>query len=183
MSVACPGGHASETTDYCDQCGAPLTASAAPPCPACAAPRAGPTRFCESCGYDFEAARGRAAAWEAVIEADRAHFERVAADGLSFPETAASRVVALDRDELCIGRGTKCDIDLSDDPAVSHAHAKLVRRDDGAYVVLDLDSTNGTTVNDGEDPVAPGTQVPLADGDRIAVGAWTTITIRAARAP
>lgn len=52
---ACPAGHESAATDYCDTCGrrmgAPLTPSAsAVPCPQCGTP--GLERFCEACGYE-----------------------------------------------------------------------------------------------------------------------------------
>ena len=64
---------------------------------------------------------------------------------------------------LTIGRLPECDVVVAD-PNVSRRHAE-VRRQDGQFVVVDLDSTNGTTVN--------GARVKerrLADGDEIAVG-------------
>jgi len=73
------------------------------------------------------------------------------------------------------------DIDLggSDgDPAVSRLHALLVRRDDGGYSIVDKGSTNGTTLNGAEAPIAAETAVPLADGDCVNIGAWTRITLR-----
>jgi predicted component of type VI protein secretion system len=45
-------------------------------------------------------------------------------------------------------------------------------------MVLDPGSANGMLVNDREIPV--GARVRLRDGDRICVGAWTVMTIRAA---
>jgi pSer/pThr/pTyr-binding forkhead associated (FHA) protein len=57
-------------------------------------------------------------------------------------------------------------------------HAVLERRDDGTYAVRDSGSTNGTTLNDDPSPISADTGVPLSDGDRIRVGAWTTITVR-----
>lgn len=67
MSVLCPDGHASESTDYCDVCGAPIAAATTAPapaavpapaptpvtCPHCDAPAASGALFCENCGYDF----------------------------------------------------------------------------------------------------------------------------------
>ena len=69
---------------------------------------------------------------------------------------------------LTIGRLPECDIVVSD-PAVSRRHAE-VRRRDGQFVVVDLDSTNGTRVNGAgvKDRV-------LADGDEIRVG---TVSMR-----
>lgn len=65
MSVTCPAGHTSTSTDYCDVCGAPLGTPArptAPPraavptpstCPHCGSAAASGALFCENCGYDF----------------------------------------------------------------------------------------------------------------------------------
>jgi hypothetical protein len=81
MTVTCPDGHASTADDYCDVCGAPITAPAgspavadggppppvAPPsgptvtggapeevsCPNCSVPNPAEALFCEACGYDF----------------------------------------------------------------------------------------------------------------------------------
>ncbi|MFD0330538.1 FHA domain-containing protein [Streptacidiphilus monticola] len=44
-------------------------------------------------------------------------------------------------------------------------------------MVIDQDSTNGTTLNGAPDPIPAHTPVALKDGDRIHVGAWTTITV------
>jgi pSer/pThr/pTyr-binding forkhead associated (FHA) protein len=44
--------------------------------------------------------------------------------------------------------------------------------------VVDQNSTNGTTVNGSDEPIQPFVPVPLQDGDRVHVGAWTTITVR-----
>jgi pSer/pThr/pTyr-binding forkhead associated (FHA) protein len=64
-----------------------------------------------------------------------------------------------------IGRADYNDLVLTD-PSVSTAHAKLQRRE-GVWVVVDLDSTNGTFV-DGERikadaPIAPGTSLRFGD--------------------
>lgn len=83
------------------------------------------------------------------------------------PSEPVLLVLALDwsgaQDHLLIGRGSGCDIAL-DDATVSRRHARLVFRD-GGWVVQDLASTNGVTVN--------GTQVgrcQLRPGDRLALG-------------
>src|SRR5256886_6683047 len=64
-----------------------------------------------------------------------------------------------------IGRADYNDIVLPD-PSVSTAHAKLQRRE-GVWVVVDLDSTNGTFVDGervtGESPRAPGALLRLGD--------------------
>jgi hypothetical protein len=206
MTVTCPDGHESATIDYCDQCGLPIEASVEPaastleesrtdeadtspasrpePCPACGAPRSGADRFCESCGYDFLAPL---ATWEALVTADQEQFERFAVPGLSFPDGYVERRFPLDAEQIRIGRSRgqsaqpAPEIDLSgscEDPAVSRLHAILERQADGSYAVRDLGSSNGTTVNDDPSPVGVDSPVRLADGDRIRLGAWTTITLR-----
>src|SRR5213082_30052 len=64
-----------------------------------------------------------------------------------------------------LGRADYNDIVLSD-PSVSTSHAKLQRRE-GVWVLVDLDSTNGTFVEgervSGEAPLGPGTMVRLGD--------------------
>ena len=78
-------------------------------------------------------------------------------------------------------RGIDPDIDLTgppEDPGVSHLHALLVGQDDGSWSIVDLDSANGVSVNDEPDPLRPNTPRPLADGDRVYLGAWTRITLR-----
>jgi hypothetical protein len=77
--AVCPNGHDSQSSDYCDTCGAPIsqnggaatgaaasgsatpeggvTASApeaeSETCPSCGADKAASALFCEACGYDF----------------------------------------------------------------------------------------------------------------------------------
>lgn len=194
MTVVCPRGHRSGTTDYCDQCGAPIleeadTSPAArrEPCPVCGAPRSGDDRYCESCGFDFLGPPPATVIWEVIVTADRAQFDRLAVAGVSFPADYPERRVALADGENRIGRSRGHpdeqvpEIDLAPapaDPGISRLHAMLERRSDGEIVVRDLGSTNGTMVNDDPAPIAPQTDVPLADGDRVRVGAWTTITVR-----
>ena len=71
--------------------------------------------------------------------------------------------ISITRTPIVIGRMSSNDVVLSD-PNVSRRHAEL-RRDDGRWVLVDLGSTNGTTVN--------GRQAPehsLNDGDRLGFG-------------
>jgi hypothetical protein len=203
MSVVCPSGHESQTTDYCDQCGVPIagatrslpvveeidtSASARyEPCPVCGAPRSGDDRYCESCGHDFLSPRPAATAWEAIVTADRAQYDRLSASGVPFPADYHERCVRLIEGENRIGRShghpgeDAPEIDLAAppvDPGVSRMHAVVDYRGDGVCVLRDLGSTNGTALGDEPAPIAPHTDVPLADGDRIHLGAWTTITLR-----
>ncbi|MFB7664463.1 FHA domain-containing protein [Kitasatospora sp. NPDC056138] len=133
--------------------------------------------------------------WIAVVSADRDYFTDMMARsgpeaaGLFFPPYCPERRIPLTgRGQLRIGRrsqhrGTVPEIDLSvapEDPGASHQHALLAEQTDGSWVLVDQDSTNGTTVNGGSEPVPPHTAIPLTDGDRIHVGAWTTITLHRA---
>jgi hypothetical protein len=210
MTAVCPSGHASATTDYCDQCGAPIAGAPTPtqeiaapntvedadtsasppqqPCPACGAPRSGDDRFCEGCGHDFLAPTATLPpAWEVVIQADRGYFERFAVTGLSFPAERPERRVALEGEQLRIGRSRAGgsdpipEIDIggpAEDPGVSRLHAVLVRQENGSWAIRDLGSTNGTTINDDPKAMDAEAVVPLTDGDRIRLGVWTTITLR-----
>ncbi|MEV7602743.1 FHA domain-containing protein [Kitasatospora sp. NPDC089797] len=133
--------------------------------------------------------------WIAVVSADRDYFTDMMARsgpeaaGLFFPPYCPERRIPLTgRGQLRIGRrsqhrGTVPEIDLSvppEDPGASHQHALLAEQADGSWVLVDQDSTNGTTVNGGAEPISPHTAVPLGDGDRIHIGAWTTITVHRA---
>jgi pSer/pThr/pTyr-binding forkhead associated (FHA) protein len=76
-------------------------------------------------------------------------------------------------------QGVRPEIDLGIHPAdrgVSSQHAVL-RIHDSGLTVTDIGSTNGTTINGSDDRLGKGEEIPLADGDRIHVGAWTTITV------
>jgi hypothetical protein len=79
--------------------------------------------------------------------------------------SADAPVLALDwsgaQTELLVGRHDGCDIVLRD-PTVSRRHA-LLRFRDGGWVVRDLESTNGTTVNG-----SPVVRCRLLPGDHLA---------------
>ncbi|WP_306324359.1 FHA domain-containing protein, partial [Streptomyces sp. CC224E] len=131
-------------------------------------------------------------AWSATIGPDRDYFMAMMqrsgpeASGLNLPAYSPEQQRQLTGNQISIGRrrhstGESPDIDLSvppEDPGVSHQHAVLVQQPDGTWAVVDQNSTNGTTVNGGDEPIQPFVPVPLQDGDRVHVGAWTTITIR-----
>jgi len=71
----------------------------------------------------------------------------------------------IDTDRLTIGQGDECDIRLPDE-AVSTRHASLRRAPEG-LVLTDLDSTNGTFVNNDPDRIS---KVELKDEDLIRLG-------------
>ncbi|MQY32446.1 hypothetical protein SRB17_03950 [Streptomyces sp. RB17] len=132
--------------------------------------------------------------WTATVGPDRDYFMAMMqrsgpeAAGLNLPAYSPEQQRTLGGNQVTIGRrrhstGDTPDIDLStppEDPGVSHQHAVLVQQPDGSWAVVDQNSTNGTTVNMSEEPIQPFVPVPLQDGDRVHVGAWTTITIRRA---
>jgi FHA domain len=173
------------------------------PCPRCGTARSG--QFCEACGYKFDALQPswspapptRAvpgsppgpAAWTAVVSPDRDYYERVRAESgpdwaeVPFPAYCAERRFRLTGNQMRIGRrsvsrGLDPEIDLTGppvDPGISRLHAVLIARSDGSWTVLDPGSANGTLVNGNEVPT--DSHVPLHDGDRINLGAWTAITV------
>lgn len=69
----------------------------------------------------------------------------------------------LDKPAMVIGRSPDCDVCLRGD-GISRRHARIVARE-GAYLVEDLGSTNGTVVNG----VRSARRV-LAEGDKLTVG-------------
>jgi hypothetical protein len=167
-------------------------------CPNCGTPRTGTWRFCEDCGYDHTTGKvptlepnpGPApptGQWTATVAPDRAYFEANAIEGVEFPADAPTRTVDLPAPQIRIGRksrslGANPELDLSAEPAdpgVSHAHALLTLGIDGVWLISDLGSTNGTYLNDEPKPLTAGQSRAVADGDRIHVGAWTTITLHA----
>src|SRR5215472_12729359 len=107
------------------------------------------------------------------------------AASIEFPGYCPERRFRLAGREMRIGRrsvsrGLEPEIDLTGppaDPGVSHLHAVLIAEPDGTWAVLDPGSANGTVVNTGE--IVTGVRVPLHDGDRICVGAWTVLTMQA----
>lgn len=179
----CPECGEPRTGRFCEGCSydfvagasrTPVAAAAAPP-PTATAPAV--------------AAVGE---WTVVVTADKRYFDAVQAqDGpdlptITFPNYCPDRHFTLSGKEIRIGRtsrsrGVVPEIDLTgppQDPGVSHLHAVLVAKDEG-WVVVDPGSTNGTTLNDDLEPIENDVAVPVRDGDRIHVGAWTTLTLHA----
>jgi pSer/pThr/pTyr-binding forkhead associated (FHA) protein len=124
-----------------------------------------------------------------VVTADRAYYDSVRAaggpdaDAISFPAYCPERRFLLSGAEVRVGRrsvsrGIDPEIDLTGppaDPGVSRLHMVLVGAPDGTWSAVDPGSENGTMVNGKEIP--QGEAVPLHDGDRIHLGAWTALTI------
>ncbi|MDT5028878.1 MAG: hypothetical protein QOE61_5304 [Micromonosporaceae bacterium] len=131
--------------------------------------------------------------WRVVVTADQAYYERMraAADpdaaAVAFPVYCPERRFVLTGTEVLIGRmsrsrGIEPGIDLTgppEDAAVSHMHALLVVTPAGGWTIVDLDSANGTYLNDHTEQLAANQPVALSDGDQVHVGGWTTLTVRA----
>jgi predicted component of type VI protein secretion system len=90
---------------------------------------------------------------------DGARLERRRADVLA-------EVIPLDDAETTIGRAPANHVCLADDDKVSRQHAIVQRTGSAGWRITDLDSTNGTFVNDQRIRA----DRPLQDRDRIRVG-------------
>ncbi|MEJ2871399.1 FHA domain-containing protein [Actinomycetospora sp. OC33-EN08] len=195
--VPAPTADGNDAAEVCPLCGTPRTGrfceedghdfvlqggTAAPtPAPAPAAPPA---------VTNAPAAEGT---WLVTVEADRRYYESVVARegpdiaAVTFPNYYPAAEIPLVGAEVRIGRRRvngstpPPQIDLAGpplDPGVSHLHAVLLPRpDDDGWSVLDPGSTNGTTINYADDPIALDTVVPLRPGDRVHVGAFTTLVV------
>ncbi|GAA1709895.1 hypothetical protein GCM10009765_68930 [Fodinicola feengrottensis] len=183
---------------FCEACGADSLATAASP--ATASPTGPPPTVASATRTaplpmplpTIDLAVSAASEWTAVISADRAYFDVVqAAEGpdaaaVAFPAYCPERSFPLRSKEISIGRrstsrGIAPDIDLTgppEDPGVSRLHAALLAQPGGGWAVVDVGSANGTTLNDDPTALSPNVPRPVAAGDRIHVGAWTTITLR-----
>ncbi|MGD8345226.1 MAG: FHA domain-containing protein [Desulfobacterales bacterium] len=76
------------------------------------------------------------------------------------------KLIETDQSEITIGRGNNNDI-IIDNLAVSKEHAAIVKLPDG-YGLVDLDSTNGTLLNDKDIKKAS-----LGPQDKISIGKHT----------
>jgi hypothetical protein len=135
--------------------------------------------------------RANLGTWTAVVGADLVYYENVITAGgqdaarVAFPAYCTERRFQLTGTEMRIGRrsasrGLEPEIDLTGpptDPGVSRLHAVLIAEPEGGWAILDPGSENGTLLNDQE--IATGVPVPLVNGDRVHLGAWTMIIIQA----
>jgi hypothetical protein len=188
---ACPDcGTPRETSQqvFCEVCGynfrtrtsgvPPVGGAAAVPPPRVPAepPRPAPP----AAALEEAAASGAAPArarWDVTVQVDPDLYGTHNSDA---PAGQPPQTFTLFEAETLIGRaGTevRVHVPVHGDAGVSRRQALLARRPDCSLVVRDLGSANGTQVN-GKD-IVPGVDTPLKDGDRIAVGAWTRLTVRA----
>lgn len=201
--ATCPSGHESASDDFCDVCGyligappsfGPSQARSSQPAEATggATPAAAQPMSPGPVPPGTPGTAGAGTEWTAVVTADRAYYDSVQAEGgpdapgITFPAFYPERRFRLSGPEIRIGRrsahsGIDPEIDLAippADPGVSRLHAVLIRAADGTWSVIDPGSANGTLVNGRE--IASDQAVPLHDGDRLHLGAWTQVTIRRA---
>lgn len=161
--------------------------------------------FCEQCGYDFTTGQAppepvveaaptdppvaTTVKWVVIVEVDRAWFDLKGSLADQACPPASSSTIPLGQRETLIGRSSQSrgihpEIALDADTGVSRRHAQLVLVGD-ELAAVDLSSTNGTYVvpagsQPGDDTIAiaANTPMPLRDGDRVYVGAWTRLTVR-----
>ena len=186
----CPNCAAPNTPDalFCEACGYDFTTGALP---RGASPRAG------QASSDGAAAAGGTPGsiapaipleWVAEVWVDPQWYAVQEAEE-PMPSPGLPAVVGLTARSLLIGRVSPSrnihpDIDCTSDTGVSRRHAQLTT-DGQRWFVEDLGSSNGTFVGAAsgplpEDPIAVGPRTELDDDDRIYVGAWTRIVVRAA---
>jgi pSer/pThr/pTyr-binding forkhead associated (FHA) protein len=201
--AVCPDGHDSAGDDFCDVCGrqsfspAPARPSESPSAldesqvadilASLFSPE--PADLPEPPAPSPDLPEPARVTWTVRVAADRAYYNKMKAvrgrRGLSiaFPAQLTERRFPLTGNQMRIGRRSTIrdlepDIDLAGppaDPGISRLHAVLTAGPDGGWTVLDPGSANGTFLNGRE--IAKGDRVPLRDGDRINLGAWTVITL------
>ncbi len=147
-------------------------------CPSCGYENPLGARFCSSCGNTLIADRQEVTT---MLDATAAHDPVVISDediadmpagtiGMFVVRHGAKRGsrIALDSDEVSIGRHPESDIFL-DDVTVSRRHA-VVRRAGAGFHVSDAGSLNGTYVNQTRVETAA-----LNDGDEVQVGKFKLV--------
>jgi len=142
-------------------------------CPACGYENPVAARFCSSCGTGLKSqmASDATIAYDPtmdneVVEVDSSEFELPEGTlGMFVVRQGPKRGsrIALDTEEVTIGRHPESDIFL-DDVTVSRRHA-VVRRVGSEFHVTDAGSLNGTYVNQSRVETAL-----LADGDEVQIG-------------
>ena len=183
----CPRCGTLRVGQFCESCGFKFTTSLGPrPAPSFSSGPQAPLAPAAPAPSTFPYPQ---TTWTAEVGADRAYYERVkavtGAEGaaVAFPSRYTERRFQLLGNQMRIGRrsvsrGLAPEIDLTGppaDPGISRLHAVLIAVPDGSWAVLDPGSANGTLVNGTE--IAIGDHIPLRDGDRINLGAWTAITV------
>jgi FHA domain len=191
----CPECGAPRDGRFCEVCGHDFLATGEPGSAAPAAVTAPAAAGSTSTATDNAETAGAVpgpTGWRVVASADRAYYDRMRAAGgadaepVEFPAFCPERRFTLDGEQMLVGRrsrsrGIAPAIDLTgppEDAGVSHTHALFVAGPSG-WSIVDLNSANGTYLNDSGDQLAANQPVALTPGDRVHVGAWTTLTVLA----
>ena len=143
-----------------------------PTCPKCGFDSRNDSNFCSRCG-------GRLTPTDpsettiTYAPADREELDTQSIRGESLRETTAlviragggreGEAIALDADDVTIGRSPHSDLFL-DDVTVSRHHARVIK-DESGYLAEDLNSLNGTYVNRRRIE-----RCRLSDGDELQIG-------------
>jgi pSer/pThr/pTyr-binding forkhead associated (FHA) protein len=177
---------------------------AAESCPACATERDDPASpFCGVCGYNFATRQGGHVVPPAPRPAPRSVAPAPRRTAPVKPLTAATSQVEIavtfddsnpdapkgvparkfslyDEDNLLGRRSSSVaqTVGLDGDDAISRRHL-LIMRQRGGYVARLFDNTNGGTHNGV--PMTSGVEVPLAVGDRLAIGSFTIVEVTTIR--
>jgi len=164
MDAICRNGHHSTDPDNCSECGEKIDEEAS-------------ATTLEDPMSPASIADGLPG-WYAVVWADASLYTEPNPK-FELP-VEPEQMYPLDLPETLIGRHSDRrdihpEIDVND-PGVSHRHAKLMREPDGTITLIDIDSTNGTRLNDID--VEAGVPTPVTDGDNITMGYWTRVVIR-----
>jgi FHA domain len=180
---------------------APLAAES---CPACATERDDPdSAFCGVCGYNFATRQGghvvppaprpaprpvapappRAAAVKPLTAATSQVEIAVTFDDANpdAPRGVPARKFSLYDEESLLGRRSSSvaqTVGLDSDDAISRRHLLIIRQR-GGYVARLFDNTNGGSHNGV--PMTAGVEVPLAVGDRLAIGSFTIVEVTTIR--
>jgi hypothetical protein len=159
---------AAAPTAFDPSIGDPGTADPVAPSPAIAAPPA---------AASAPVAPVTAARWDVIIAIDP-NLDVEPEPGLTPPDEPERRI-PLDQAENLIGRRSDAQNIVPDvrphDPGVSRRHAKLLVRPDGTISIVDLDSANGTFVNDVQ--LVAGVARELSPSDVITLGRWTRLRV------
>jgi hypothetical protein len=201
-TARCPHCGAPTAPDllFCEACGADLTTGAPPPPPL---PPPGPDQVVSPSGAPATPAPGTSGGtsagsapgdgaqetrWVAEVWVDPDWFAGQDSDE-PCPSAGAPVVVPLRSRSVLVGRPSasrniRPDVDCGADTGVSRRHAQLTT-DGQRWWVEDLQSANGTYLGAAgaplpTDPITPGQRREVAGDERIYVGAWTRLVLRAA---
>lgn len=114
---------------------------------------------------------------ENTLPADVSHLRLATEDTASAPHIVVltgpcvGSLFRVSGEESTIGRSNECDIHI-DDESISREHAKLVRTDDGGFLIKDMGSTNGTYKSGQRIDTAV-----LAEGERFRIGSTTLLRL------